>query len=102
MLPEAQADLSKIIRDGQIAVTIDDGTFKAIGRFAWSHIAAVNGGSILSSSTEGGDSGTFTLRIPAANFDKAMVQLGAARHRRLVGEPGTGRHRAVRRPARPT
>ena len=44
-------------------------------RFAWSHIAAVNGGSILSSSTEGGDSGSFTLRIPAANFDKAMVQL---------------------------
>ena len=39
------------------------------------HIAAVNGGSILSSSTEGGDSGSFTLRIPAANFDKAMVQL---------------------------
>ena len=69
-----QADLSKIIRDGQIAVTIDDGTFKAsAGSVA--HIAAVNGGSILSSSTEGGDSGSFTLRIPAANFDKAMVQL---------------------------
>ena len=68
-----QADLSKIIRDGQIAVTIDDGTFKAnAGSVA--HIAAVNGGSILSSSTEGGDSGSFTLRIPAANFDKAMVQ----------------------------
>ena len=69
-----QADLSKIIRDGQIAVTIDDGTFKAkAGSVA--HIAAVNGGSILSSSTEGGDSGSFTLRIPSANFDRAMVQL---------------------------
>jgi hypothetical protein len=68
------ADLSKIIRDGQIAVTIDDGTFKAkAGTVA--HIAAVNGGSILSSSTEGGDSGSFTVRVPAANFDKAMVQL---------------------------
>jgi uncharacterized protein DUF4349 len=67
-------DLSKIIRDGQIAVTIDDGTFKAkAGSVA--HIAAVNGGSILSSSTEGGDSGSFTVRVPAANFDKAMVQL---------------------------
>ena len=67
-------DLSKIIRDGQIAVTIDDGTFKAkAGSVA--HIAAVNGGSILSSSTEGGDSGSFTIRVPAANFDKAMVQL---------------------------
>lgn len=67
-------DLSKIIRDGQIAVTIDGGTFKAkAGSVA--HIAAVNGGSILSSSTDGGDSGSFTIRIPAANFDKAMVQL---------------------------
>jgi len=69
-----QTDLSKIIRDGQIAVTIDTGTFKAkAGSVA--HVAAVNGGSILSSSTEGGDSGSFTLRVPAANFDKAMVQL---------------------------
>src|SRR3954468_6547438 len=69
------ADLSKIIRDGQIAVTIEDGTFKAAAGSV-AHIAAVNGGSILSSSTEGGDSGSFTIRIPAANFDKAMVQLG--------------------------
>jgi len=70
----SQIDLSKIIKDGQIAVTIDTGTFKAkAGSVA--HIAAVNGGSILSSSTEGGDSGSFTLRIPAANFDQAMLQL---------------------------
>jgi len=70
----SQTDLSKIIRDGQIAVTIDTGTFKAkAGTVA--HIAAVNGGSILSSSTEGGNSGSFTLRVPAANFDKAMFQL---------------------------
>lgn len=69
-----QSDLSKIIRDGQIAVTIDQGTFKAkAGSVA--HIAAVNGGSILSSSAEGGDSGSFTIRVPAANFDRAMVQL---------------------------
>ncbi|HEX3300818.1 MAG TPA: DUF4349 domain-containing protein [Actinomycetota bacterium] len=69
-----QTDLSKIIRDGQIAVTIDTGTFKAkAGSVA--HIAAVNGGSILSSSTEGGDSGSFTIRVPAANFDRATVQL---------------------------
>jgi hypothetical protein len=69
-----QVDLSKIIRDGQIAVTVDDGTFKATAGSV-AHIAAVNGGSILSSSTEGGDSGSFTLRVPAANFDKAMLQL---------------------------
>ncbi len=71
---QPEADLSKIIRDGQIAVTIDDGTFK-VKAGSVAHIAAVNGGSILSSSTEGGDSGSFTLRIPSANFDKAMVQL---------------------------
>src|SRR3954452_18344487 len=70
----APGDLSKIIRDGQIAVTIDDGSFKTKAG-AVAHIAAVNGGSILSSSTEGGDSGSFTVRVPAANFDKAMVQL---------------------------
>ena len=70
----SQTDLSKIIKDGQIAVTIDKGTFKAkAGSVA--HIAAVNDGSILSSSTEGGDSGSFTLRVPAANFDKTMFQL---------------------------
>ena len=70
----SQSDLSKIIKDGQIAVTIDKGTFKATAGSV-AHIAAVNGGSILSSSTEGGDSGSFTLRVPAANFDKAMLQL---------------------------
>src|SRR5262249_18621894 len=59
-----QSDLSKIIRDGQIAVTIDRGTFKQQAG-AVAHIAAANGGSILSSSTDGGDSGSFTIRIPA-------------------------------------
>jgi hypothetical protein len=68
------ADLSKIIRDGQVAVTIDDGTF-GVKSAEVSHIAAVNKGSVLSSSTSGGDSGSFTLRIPAANFEKAMAQL---------------------------
>jgi hypothetical protein len=68
------ADLSKIIRDGQVAVTIDDGTFGSKSAEV-SHIAAVNGGSVLSASTSGGDSGSFTLRIPAANFEKAMAQL---------------------------
>ena len=67
-------DLSKIIRDGQVAVTIDDGSFSARS-IQVSRIAAANHGSILSSSTTGGDSGSFTLRIPAANFDRAMNQL---------------------------
>jgi outer membrane murein-binding lipoprotein Lpp len=73
---EPSADLSKIIRDGQIAVTIADGTFNSTSGQV-SHIAAVNHGSVLSASSSGGDSGTFTLRIPAANFEKALAQLSA-------------------------
>jgi hypothetical protein len=68
------ADLSKIIRDGQVAVTIDDGSFGSKAAEV-SDIAAANHGSVLSSSTSGGDSGSFTLRIPAANFERAMEQL---------------------------
>ncbi len=71
---QPRADLSKIIRDGQVAVTIDDGSFGSKSAEV-SHIAAVNGGSVLSASTSGGDSGSFTLRIPAANFEKALAQL---------------------------
>jgi hypothetical protein len=68
------ADLSKIIRDGQIAVTIADGTFGSSAAKV-SHIAATNRGSVLSSSSSGGESGSFTLRIPAANFERTMAQL---------------------------
>jgi hypothetical protein len=73
---EPSADLSKIIRDGQIAVTIADGSFNSTSGKV-SHIAATNHGSVLSASSSGGDSGTFTLRIPAANFEKALSQLSA-------------------------
>jgi hypothetical protein len=69
-------DLSKIVRDGAIVVTIPDGSFPDRSSQV-TEIATSNGGSVLSSSAAGGDSGTFTLRIPAARFDKAMVQLGA-------------------------
>jgi len=69
-----QPDLSKIIRDGAIAVTIADGSFSdQVKRVV--AIAGANDGSVLSSTTAGGDSGTFTLRIPADNFDKALLQL---------------------------
>lgn len=67
-------DLSKIVRDGAIAVTIADGSFRDQYKQVIT-IAGANGGSVLSSTTTGGDSGTFTLRIPAAEFDKAMLQL---------------------------
>ena len=68
------ADLSKIIRDGEIALSIDDGSFTSRSEDV-TQIAIANRGSVLSSSTSGGDSGTFTLRIPAAYFDRAMAQL---------------------------
>ena len=68
------ADLSKIVRDGAIAVTIPDGSFTDQFKRVVA-IAGANGGSVLSSTTSGGDSGTFTLRVPAANFDKALLQL---------------------------
>ena len=70
----AQPDLSKIIRDGTIALTIPDGTFADQFKRVVA-IAGANGGSVLSSTTSGGDSGTFTLRVPADNFDKALLQL---------------------------
>jgi len=70
----APADLSKIIRDGSIAVTIADGSFSDQFKRVVA-IAGANGGSVLSSTTAGGDSGTFTLRVPADNFGKALLQL---------------------------
>jgi hypothetical protein len=70
------ADLSKIVRDGEMAVTIDSGSFREKSTSVVS-IAHANGGSVLSSTTSSGTAGTFTLRIPAAHFDKAMVQLSA-------------------------
>jgi hypothetical protein len=68
------SDLSKIVRDGEMAVTIDQGSFAqhaddVVG------IADANGGSVLSSTTTAGTSGSFTLRIPAKHFDDAMRQL---------------------------
>jgi hypothetical protein len=69
-----QSDLSKIIRDGEVALSIDDGSFSSRSADV-TRIAIANRGSVLSSSTSGGDSGTFTLRIPAAYFDRAMTQL---------------------------
>ena len=69
-----QTDLSKIIRDGAIAVTVPTDSFRDQSAKVVA-IANQNGGSVLSSTTQSGTSGTFTLRIPASRFDKAMVQL---------------------------
>jgi hypothetical protein len=69
-----KTDLTKIVRDGAISLSIDRGAFPDAAKQVVA-IARDNGGSVLSSTTANGDSGTFTLRIPAANFDAAMVQL---------------------------
>jgi hypothetical protein len=72
---EAGVDLSRIIRDGTIAVSVPDGTF-ATKRDQVVAIANANRGFVLSSQTESGTTGSLTLRIPAARFDAAMTQIG--------------------------
>jgi uncharacterized protein DUF4349 len=71
----ATVDLSKIIKDGDIAITIETGSFHDRSAQVFG-IARSNGGSVLSSTTSESTSGTFTLRVPAKNFERAMVQLG--------------------------
>jgi hypothetical protein len=69
------ADLSKIIRDGTISLSVPDGSFAAkLARVV--AIAHANGGFVLSSQTAGSTSGTVTIRVPAARFDAAMGQVG--------------------------
>jgi hypothetical protein len=71
-----KTDLTKIVRDGSISLSIERGQFQDVATEVVA-IARENQGSLLSSSTSQGNSGTFTLRIPAANFDRAMVSLAA-------------------------
>jgi Domain of unknown function (DUF4349) len=69
------ADLTKIVRDGTIALSIPDGSFQEkLARVV--AIAHANGGFVLTSQTEGSASGTMTLRVPAARFDQAFGQVG--------------------------
>jgi hypothetical protein len=72
--PQSQGDLSKIIRDGRIEVVVPTGEF-AKNVTAVTRIAGTNGGFVLTSSTQNGQAGQFTLRIPAKRFDRAMDQL---------------------------
>ena len=70
------ADLSKIVRNGSIALTIPDGSFN--DRFARViAIARAGGGFVLSSQTQGVSSGSLTLRVPSAAFDQTLVRLRA-------------------------
>lgn len=70
------ADLSKIVRDGTIALSVPDGSFSAKQARVVA-IAHANGGFVLSSQTEGSTTGTLTIRVPAAHFDDAIGQVGA-------------------------
>jgi Domain of unknown function (DUF4349) len=69
------ADLTKIVRDGTVALSIPDGSFQEkLARVV--AIAHANGGFVLTSQTQGSASGTMTIRVPAARFDQAFGQVG--------------------------
>ena len=67
-------ELTKIIRNGRLRVEVEDGSFRD-ARAEVVEIAEDAGGLVLSSRTQG-RSGTFTLKVPAATFDRTMVALG--------------------------
>jgi hypothetical protein len=73
---QPQGDLSKIVRSGQIGIQLDNGKFTN-GVEQVTHIAVTNKGMVLSSTSENDRSGTFTVRIPVARFDKVMALLRA-------------------------
>ena len=89
--PGQQQDLSKIVRDGRIEVVVPNGDFDRKVS-AVSRIAGTSGGIVLTSSTQDGRAGTFTLRIPAQRFDQAMEQLrglGTVQLDEITGEDVT-------------
>jgi Domain of unknown function (DUF4349) len=72
---EAGADLTKIVRDGTIALSVPDGSFQD----KLAHVVAIahaNGGFVLSSQTQASTAGTMTIRVPASRFDQAFGQVG--------------------------
>jgi hypothetical protein len=71
---QQQGDLSKIVRDGRIAIVVPDGDFDT-SLTTVSRIATSLGGFVLTSTTRDQSTGTFTLRIPAKKFDVAMERL---------------------------
>jgi hypothetical protein len=88
------ADLSKIVRDGTIALSVPDGSFQAKQARVVA-IAHANGGFVLSSQTEGSTTGTLTIRVPAAHFDDAIGQmsgLGAVESSSVTGKDVTNEY----------
>jgi hypothetical protein len=88
------ADLTKIIRDGSISLTIEDGTFDQ--KFSQvTQIARANGGYVLSTETHGSGSGTLVLRIPAKHFDQAVLavrKLGTVTSSQTTGKDVTAQY----------
>jgi hypothetical protein len=88
------ADLTKIIRDGTIALSIPDGSFGSkVARVL--AIAHVNGGFVLSSQTADSNTGTLTIRVPAARFDNAtaqVAQLGTVESSSVTGKDVTNQY----------
>jgi hypothetical protein len=88
---QAPRDLSKIVRDGRIGITVDDGTFgEAVDQVTL--IAERSGGFVLSSSTQNERSGSFVLRIPSRRFDRARAEIrrvGDVRFEEVEGDDVT-------------
>jgi hypothetical protein len=72
-------DLAKIERDGSLALTIANGSFGRRYREVVA-IAVANRGMLQSSETQDTGTGTLVLKIPASNFDRALVQLQKLGH----------------------
>jgi hypothetical protein len=88
---QPQGDLSKIERDGQIGILLDNGQFRN-GVDRVTQIAVNNKGMVLSSTSENDQSGTFTLRIPVARFDHVMISLrGIAPAGGILYQDATGK-----------
>jgi hypothetical protein len=88
------ADLTKIIRDGTIAIAVPDGSFDA-KRARVVAIAHANGGFVLTSQTQGSSTGTFTIRVPASHFDAAIGQvaeLGTVESSSVTGKDVTNQY----------
>jgi hypothetical protein len=68
------ADLTKIVRDGSMSLTIDNGTFNE--KFTRvTQIAKASGGFVLSTQTLGSGSGSLVLRVPAKHFDAVVLAI---------------------------
>jgi hypothetical protein len=86
--------LAKIVRDGSVALVIPNATFDERFQRLF-EIAATHGGFVLSSQTRGESAGGVVMRIPAENFDQAILdvrQLGTVSASQVNGTDVTGEY----------